>query len=181
MLGRVIKVERFTTAEAGDGIVTELRALLDAAFEGHFDQHDWSHSLGGHHVAVRDGDRLVAHASVVPRTLYVGERALRTGYLEAVATAPERQHQGLGTRAMTAAAEVVRSTYELGALSTSAPGFYRRLGWESWQGPTYVVTPTGRVRTADEDDGVMVLRFGPTVDLDLTAPIACESRLGDDW
>lgn len=181
MLGRVITIERFTTAEADSAFLTELRALLDTAFDGRFDEHDWTHSLGGHHVAVRDGGHLVAHASVVPRTLYVGDRAIRTGYLEAVATTPGRQREGLGSRAMTTAADLVTATYELGALSSSATGFYRRLGWESWLGPTYVVTPTGRLRTPDEDDGVMVLRFGPTAALDLTAPIACESRPGDAW
>ncbi len=37
------------------------------------------------------------------------------------------------------------------------------------------------VRTEDEDDGIMVLRFGPSQEADLTAPISCDSRPGDDW
>ncbi len=37
------------------------------------------------------------------------------------------------------------------------------------------------VRTPEEDAGVLVLRFGPSTDLDLAAPIACESRPGDGW
>jgi hypothetical protein len=37
------------------------------------------------------------------------------------------------------------------------------------------------IRTEAEDDGVMVLRFGPSAPVDLTAPISCERRRGDDW
>ena len=60
--------------------------------------------------------------------------------------------------------------------------FYERLGWERWQGPTYVRTAVGELhRTEEDDDGVMVLRTGPTADLDLTGPLACEERPGDDW
>ena len=70
----------------------------------------------------------------------------------------------------------------LGALSTGAHAFYGRLGWERWRGPTYVRTSGGAIeRTEDEDDGVMVLRFGPSADLDLTLPICCEDRPGDAW
>jgi aminoglycoside 2'-N-acetyltransferase I len=123
----------------------------------------------------------VAHASVVPRVLEVAGRPLRTGYVEAVATAPEQQGAGLGTRAMEAITAVVRDEYEMGALSTSAPGFYARLGWERWQGPTYVRDGARTVRTPDEDDGVMVLRFGASAAADRASPISCEARSGDDW
>ena len=37
------------------------------------------------------------------------------------------------------------------------------------------------VRTPEEDDGVMVLRHGPSRDLDLTSDITCDQREGDDW
>ncbi len=37
------------------------------------------------------------------------------------------------------------------------------------------------VRTAGEDEGLMVLRFGPSLNLRLTDAIVCESRSGDDW
>jgi hypothetical protein len=37
------------------------------------------------------------------------------------------------------------------------------------------------VRTPEEDGGIMVLRFGATATLDLTAAISCEARAGDDW
>jgi hypothetical protein len=37
------------------------------------------------------------------------------------------------------------------------------------------------VRTPEEDDGVMVLRHGPSQGLDLNADITCDQRSGDDW
>ena len=71
--------------------------------------------------------------------------------------------------------------FELGAFSTGRHAFYQRLGWERWQGPTFVRHGQNVVRTADEDDGIMVLRYGTTSGLDLAAPISCETRPGDDW
>ncbi len=68
-----------------------------------------------------------------------------------------------------------------GDLSTSVHKFYERLGWERWHGPTYVRHGTEVARTRDEDDGAMVLRFGPSKDIDLSASISCESRPGHDW
>ncbi len=69
----------------------------------------------------------------------------------------------------------------MGALSTSKQRFYERLGWERWLGPTFVRRGGGVVRTPDEDDGIMVLRFGASREVDRTAAISCEARSGDDW
>ena len=162
-------------------LLIEVRCVLEEAFAGAFAEDDWQHALGGWHVVVTDNDVVVAHAAVVPRVLEVADRPFRAGYVEAVATAPGRQREGLGALAMTDIAEIVRNRFELGALSTGRHDFYTRLGWERWQGPTFVRRHGEIVRTADEDDGVMVLRFGPSATVDLTAAITCESRPGDDW
>jgi hypothetical protein len=82
---------------------------------------------------------------------------------------------------MTEVNEIVRSQFAFGVLSTSRQTFYARLGWEPWQGPSYVQDGPRLIRTLDEDSGLMVLRFGPTADLDRTASITCETRPGDDW
>jgi aminoglycoside 2'-N-acetyltransferase I len=177
----VPEVRVLATGDVPVALLAEIRTLVDAAFEGGFSDDDWAHGLGGRHVVLTEDGRPVAHASVVPRVLEVAGRPLRTGYVESVATAPARQGAGLGTRAMETITRLVREEYELGALSTSAPGFYARLGWERWQGPTYVRACARTFRTADEDDGIMVLRFGVSAAVDLTSPIACEARAGDDW
>ncbi|NYG56718.1 hypothetical protein BJ989_003022 [Nocardioides perillae] len=49
-----------------------------------------------------------------------------------------------------------------------------------WRGASYVVRDGALVRTED-DDGLMVLRHGPSAGLDLALPTACEDRLGDPW
>ena len=175
------EVRTFTTADAVPHLLTRVRALLEDAFGADYAEEDWQNALGGWHVVVVEHDRVVAHASVVPRTIEVGDRAFRTGYVESVATAPDRERLGLGSRAMTVITDIVRDEFELGALSTGRHDFYARLGWERWQGPTYVRDGANRTRTEEDDDGLMVLRFGAQEHLDLTAPITCESRPGDDW
>jgi aminoglycoside 2'-N-acetyltransferase I len=155
--------------------------VLDDAFAGHFADEDWEHALGGWHVVVTDDGAVVAHAAVVRRELHVDGRPVHTGYVEGVGTTPGRQGEGLGTLAMREIDTLIRRHHDLGALSTSAHGFYERLGWERWRGPTSVRTAAGVVRTPDEDDGIMVLRFGPSAAVDLGATLSCEARRGDDW
>lgn len=156
-----------------------LRALLVEAFDGSFSEDDWEHALGGWHVLLEESGVLVAHAAVVPRELQVGGISLHTGYVEGVAAVP--RGAGFGSSVMAEATEIVRREFELGALSTSAHGFYERLGWERWHGPTFVRDGAELVPTPGEDDGVMVLRVGPSAELDLAMPISCDARAGDDW
>ena len=174
-------VETALTDSLPTDVLADLRDLLDAAFGGEFSADDWRHALGGRHVIVRDGGVIVAHAAVVERELDVGGQRFRSGYVEGVATAPARQGQGFGTAAMRAAAGVIREQFEIGALSTGEHHFYERLGWRRWRGPTFVRDGDALLRTEDEDDGVMVLSFGPSADIHLTAAITCEARAGDDW
>ena len=77
--------------------------------------------------------------------------------------------------------EAHRSTYQLGALSTGEHRFYERIGWERWQGPTLVRAGGELIRTPDEDDGIMVMRFGSSTGVDLSAPIVCDVRPGEVW
>ena len=124
---------------------------------------------------------MVAHASVVPRRLEAAGRPLRTGYVEGVATAATHRGRGIGSAVMTEIGAVVRAQYELGALGTGAYAFYEALGWERWQGPTFVRRGAELVRTSWDDGAIMVLRFGVTAELDLGTPLSCEARSGDDW
>jgi aminoglycoside 2'-N-acetyltransferase I len=175
-------VQIVATAQLTDGELVAIRRLMDDAFEGDFSDDDWAHALGGWHAVLRDDGAIVAHASVVERHLLVGNRACRAGYVEAVAVMPSRQRQGLGTAVMAALGEIIHARFELGVLSSGEWGFYERLGWERWQGPTYVRLVGGStVRSPGEDDGVMVLRGATNLDLDSTSAMTCEERAGDSW
>jgi aminoglycoside 2'-N-acetyltransferase I len=170
-----------TTAEASGELLTEIHDLLRRAFEGDFSDEDWGHTLGGWHVVITDGATVDAHAAVVPRRLDVAERPFRAGYIEGVATSPAKRRRGLGGLVMTEVSKLLHGEFEMGALSTGLHGFYARHGWERWRGPTFVRHTPETIRSHDEDEGVMVLRFGASKDVDLTAPLTCESRRGDDW
>jgi aminoglycoside 2'-N-acetyltransferase I len=176
-------LRRATTPELSEEELEAVRELLFGAFGGRFDEHDWEHTLGGVHVlAVEDG-AVVAHGAVVPRVLVAGGLELRTGYVEGVATRGDRRGRGLATLVMVEAGRVIEREHQLGALAdgTRIPGFYQRLGWETWQGPTWVAGPDGPVRTAEEDGSVLVLRTAATRELDPTASIICDWRAGDVW
>jgi aminoglycoside 2'-N-acetyltransferase I len=171
----------FRTEDAPKGLLEDARIVVFAAFDGGFSDDDWDHALGGWHAVVIDTQSVVAHASVILRELTIGDRKVAAGYVEGVGTALATRGEGHGTRAMTEIARIIQRDFELGALSTEAHRFYERLGWERWRGPTFVRSATGLVRTEQEDEGIMVLRFGPSASFDLTASISCEERSGDDW
>jgi aminoglycoside 2'-N-acetyltransferase I len=159
-----------------------IRELMDAAFEGDFEDEDMEHGLGGHHWLIEAGGRMLAHASVVERTIELGGRALGTGYVEAVGVDPACWRSGLGTRVMAAASAHIRDRFELGCLGTGDHGFYERLGWERWRGPSFVRLPDGRLERSEEDDeGIMVLRTPSTPAVDLHDRIVCAWRPGDSW
>lgn len=174
---RVLPTEALSDADR-----IALRRMLDSAYDGDFTDDDFDHALGGWHAIAGDLAAPISHAAVVVRSLFVDTRELRTGYVEAVATLPSHRRTGLGSRVMAAIAGVIRSRFELGALSTGEHVFYERLGWERWRGPSYVrAADGGTTRSADEDSGIMILRCTPSRDVDLTAMITCDERPGDSW
>ncbi len=184
-LERVV-VRRPRTDELSASDLAAIRTLMYVAFasedeEERFADSDWEHALGGVHVLAELNRAIVGHASVVERVLEVDGRPVRTGYVEAVATAPALQGHGIGTRVMRAANELIRETCELGALGTGEHGFYERLGWQVWQGPLFVRTPVGEERTPEEEGGILVLTTPSTGPLDLGARLSCDWREGDVW
>lgn len=178
-------VRRVTTDELTAAEVEAIRELLRAGFgndeEERFTEDDWRHATGGVHFVAEVESRIVAHASVVERELHVDGRPVRTGYVEAVATAPAYQGKGLGTKVMREVGSYIEERFELGALATGSHPFYERLGWQTWQGPSWVRTANGTAPTPDEDGYIMVLPTPSSPHLDLTAPISCEWRPGDVW
>jgi aminoglycoside 2'-N-acetyltransferase I len=162
------------------------RALTDlcrAAFDEPWDGVWESIGPGLHVMAEDETGALLAHAAIVDRALYVAEDTLQAGYVEAVAVLPERQGSGLGTLVMTEIDRLLDEAYQIGALSTGRHGFYGRLGWVRWRGPTWIRHPDGRrERTAGEDDGIMVRATPSTpAPLDLERAIAVDWRPGDVW
>jgi aminoglycoside 2'-N-acetyltransferase I len=169
------------TADLDAGSRSRVRALLDEAFEGAFGSHDWAHALGGVHALVHDGERLVGHGAVVERRLLHGQHVLRTGYVEAVAVAPDQRRRGVASAVMDALERVIRADHDLGALSASEDGahLYAARGWLLWRGPTSVLAPEGVRRTPGDDGSVHVLPGRAPLDPD--GELTCDWRAGDVW
>ncbi|MDF2734707.1 MAG: aminoglycoside 2-N-acetyltransferase [Chloroflexota bacterium] len=179
------RVRRTRTEDLTRSEVDSIRELLVAAFgtdeDEAFTDDDWEHAIGGLHFVCDLNGAIVAHASVVERELHVDTRALRTGYVEAVATAPDHQGAGLGSLVMADANAYIRDTFELGALGTGRQAFYEQLGWRTWIGPSGVRTTDGVRPTPEEDGYLMVLTTPTSPPLDMNATITCEWRPGDVW
>jgi aminoglycoside 2'-N-acetyltransferase I len=170
------------TADLDPATLKTARALLDLVFGDEMTDDDWDHALGGMHALAWENGELVGHASVIQRRLVHKGRALRAGYVEGVAVHPDHRRRGHGAAMMDELERIVRSAYDLGALGSTdeAADFYARRGWHQWQGETWALTPEGRTRTAEDDDGIYVLET-PTAQLDLKADITCGWRDGDLW
>ena len=179
------RLRRLRTDELTPSEIADIRDLLWAAFgddeEKSFEEHDWEHALGGMHFVLDLDGTVIGHASVVDREIHIGDLAPRTGYVEAVAVAPDHQGSGFGSVLMGDVGSWIRERYELGALGTGRHAFYQRLGWRTWVGPSSVRTAGGTQRTPDEDGYILVLETPPSPSLDLSAPISCEWRSGDVW
>jgi aminoglycoside 2'-N-acetyltransferase I len=178
------RLRRLSTEAVSPCELRLIRALMDTAFgtgDEAFNDDDWAHGLGGQHFVLDLGGEIVSHASVIERTLEIGDRPFRTGYVEAVATAPEVQGQGHGSIVMEAATEHIRPAFELGALGTGRHAFYQRLGWQTWVGPAFVRAPGGQERTPDDEGYILVLRTPTSPAFELTEPISCDWRPGDVW
>jgi Acetyltransferase (GNAT) family. len=166
--------------------VARLHELMRDAFaadeHGGFTEDDWQHALGGTHFLLETDGSIVCHASIVERELHVAGVPLRTAYVEAVATDPPRQRQGLGTQVMQAVGAFIDAgEWQLAALGTSSHGFYERLGWRTWRGPTSVRAADGDVPTREEDGYIMVRLTPRSPVVDWDAPISCAWRPGDVW
>ena len=179
-------LRRVTSNRLTSAHVARLHELMRGAFaddeHGGFTEDDWQHALGGTHFLLEANGTIVCHASVVTRELHVAGVPLRTAYVEAVATDPGRQRQGLGMLVMRAVGDFMDAgAWELAALGTGSRAFYERLGWTVWPGPSFVRMPEGDVATPEED-GYIMFRLTPrTPELRLDAPISCEWRPGDVW
>ncbi|MFI6289237.1 GNAT family N-acetyltransferase [Streptomyces sp. NPDC051018] len=160
--------------------LTEIRELLDHAFDGDFADEDWEHTLGGVHALVRDSDGvLVGHGSVVMRRVRHRGRSYRVGYVEGVAVHSEHRRRGLGGRLMEALEQVVERAYVFGALSASpeGAGLYVSRGWRLWPGRLEALGPDGVVPFPDEEDTTYV--WGAVPGSDEPGTLSFDWRDGD--
>ncbi|KUL31252.1 GNAT family N-acetyltransferase [Actinoplanes awajinensis] len=171
------------TADLTSSDRARLRALLDDAFAGNFDDHDWEHTLGGLHILISVDGTLIAHGAVVQRRFLHQGRSWRCGYVEAVAVHPAHRRRGFATAVMTEAERIIDHGYALGALSASRAGraLYLTRGWHLWPGGTAVVAPTGIRRTEEDDDSTLVRPVPDGTPLNEAALLICDWRDGDVW
>ncbi|MFL5591130.1 MAG: GNAT family N-acetyltransferase [Ktedonobacteraceae bacterium] len=128
---------------------------------------------GGIHVLAYREQELIGHAVATTRWLQPeGLPLLRTAYIDAVATLPAYQGQGIGSTLMRHLATVL-SDFEMACLQTERVSFYARVGWEVWRGPLAGRRATELLPTPDQK-GVMILRLAHTPPLDIDRLLVIE-------
>jgi aminoglycoside 2'-N-acetyltransferase I len=174
-------------AERGELSQHELdtaEALVRSAFGDTFRAHDWLHGVHGVHVLVTEDGVLLAHASVVTRTLRHDGGVFDTGYVEGVAVRGDQQGRGLGRLVIDHTESIVRTRHAIGALNAveSAAPFYGSRGWKPWDGPTQADTPNGLVDTYDAADRIFLLtQANASPCFAKSTPLICDWRVGDLW
>ena len=157
-----------------------IRTLLDLAYEGDFSSEDWEHTFGGKYFIGYLGDTIIAHGSVVPRSMFIDGEAITVGYVEAIAVLPSHWRQGFGTQLMKEVTQFCHNNYEISMLSTDENQFYQRIGWLQFQGESFVKNSDTEVRTAEEDEGLMFLP-GNKSGITQIQRAVCDARGGDSW
>ena len=128
---------------------------------------------GGIHVLAYREHEVVSHAVATTRWLQPeGLPLLRTAYVDAVATRPAYQGQGIASTLMRHLATVI-SDFEMACLETERVSFYARVGWEVWRGPLAGRRATELLPTPDQK-GMMILRLARTPPLDVESFLVIE-------
>jgi len=125
------------------------------------------------------GSAISSHAMWVTRWLQPSKQpALRTAYVEMVATEPQLQGRGFASAVMRRLANAIHD-FEMGGLCPAEPMLYKKLGWVFWQGPLFIRTKDGLISTPETQ--IMILPLPKTPPLDLTLPLSAEWREGELW
>ena len=167
-------------ADLNQSIETELRDLLNDAFEGDFSEEDWQHTYGGIRFMGYLNDELIGHGAVVSRNMNVDDKKINVGYVEAIAIVSAHCRKGFGSRLMEEITAYCQSKFSLSMLSTGEKAFYRRHGWLDFEGESYISLNQVEMRSKEEDEGLMYL-FGMNEIAGMPKKIVCESRSGDAW
>ena len=176
-----VRVTMLTTEEL---TAARRAAVIDVCIAAH--ENDEFRNLfthvpsGGRHFLAYRGPELTSHAVVTTRWVQPeGQRALKTAYVDAVATLPMYQGRGHGSAIMRRLAAEI-GDYEIACLQTDRPGFYERLGWEVWRG-TLAGRSDDRLIPTPQQRGVMVLRLPQTPPLDLEKQLTIECQPERIW
>jgi aminoglycoside 2'-N-acetyltransferase I len=175
--------ETITMMTTEELTATQRSSVIDVCVAAH--QNDafrdlFAHIPSGRHFIASRGAEVVSHAVVTTRWAQPeGRRALRTAFVDAVATLPKFQGRGYATAVLRHLAAHI-DDYELACLRTDIAQFYERLGWEVWPGPLAGRSADGLVPTPHQR-GVMVLRRERTPPLDLHTLLTIECQPERIW
>lgn len=157
-------------------------SIIDLCIRAH-QAEDFQHLFtyipsGGIHFLAYRAQEIVSHAVVTTRWLQPeGQPLLKTAYVDAVATLPAYQGQGIGSALMRNLALGIVD-YKIGCLETDRVSFYAHVGWETWRGPLFGRKGTELLPTP-EQKGIMILRLvcTPLLDLDKSLIIEYDGRI----
>src|SRR5262245_42676914 len=168
----------FVTSARTDELNADTRAAIIHVCRTAHQEDDFIHLFsyipsGGIHVLAYREQELVGHAVATTRRLQPeGLPVLRCAYVDAVATLPAYQGQGIGSRVMRHLASVI-ADFEIACLGTDRVPFYAQIGWEVWPGPLAGRSGTELLPTPDQK-GIMILRLARTPPLDLDRLLVIE-------
>jgi aminoglycoside 2'-N-acetyltransferase I len=178
MNDRSLIVEQHATGALTAAQLRAVRALCDEAYGENLAAYFDDVGPGEHLLGWRDGV-LAAHIMWVTRWLEpAGQPALRTAYVELVATAPAVRQRGFATALLERFPSLV-TDFQLAALGPATERLYTRLGWRYWRGPLFARRDDRLIATPEER--IMILPLPGTPRLDLDAPLSVEWRPGEVW
>jgi aminoglycoside 2'-N-acetyltransferase I len=157
-----------------------IRALLDEAFADEFSDEDNDHAAGGVRVIAMDGAQIVGHAALVARSITIAGTLHTVGYVEGVAVLPSYQGQGIGAQIIRQITDMAQRDFDIAMLSTGEIDFYAKFGWQRFVGQSFVDDHGTIVRTADGDEGLMLLTSLHHLNQPGVAWV-CDWRTGDVW
>ena len=174
----MLSVEHLRSEALIPPVANQVRELCDAAYAT--PTRRFFEALGpGDHLLGRAGGILVSHLMWITRWLQPdGTSALRTAYVEMVATAPSAERQGFASELLRRFVPLVQD-FDLAALCPATDVVYARLGWRFWRGP--LSTRRNGILIPTPEERVMILPLAKTPTLDPDLPLSVEWREGEVW
>lgn len=146
---------------------------------GEYSEGDFSTCLGGLHIIAYENNEIVGHGALIQRQLVVNGKPLKAGYVESMAVRSDKQRQGIGKLLMLEINQLIKMTYQIGALSQSeeGEGLYLNSGWIKMKPPFYEFTING----IEKSDEISVMIYDLTNMLNVVSKLIIDCRIGDSW